>query len=61
MKANRSIGPVKPQLKVPVSTLTTDHLSALEAFERWQRELPCSGAVNSAQNPTTDSDQPLEN
>jgi hypothetical protein len=51
MKSQRLAGPAKSPLRIPVSTLTTEHLSALEAFERWQRESPRSLIVN----PTEDS------
>jgi hypothetical protein len=63
MKSNRSVGHVDPgksSLRIPVSTLTTDHLSALEAFERWQRESPRAGAVITEER-TTEPDQPLRN
>ena len=62
MKSNRSVGPVDPvksSLRIPVSTLTTEHLSALEAFERWQRESPRAGAITTEER-MTEPDQPLK-
>jgi hypothetical protein len=61
MKSHRSVGPVKSPLRIPVSTLTTEHLSALQAFERWQRESPRSGAVHSTEESERDADQPVNN
>ena len=59
MKSNRSVGPVKQQpLRIPVSTLTTEHLSAVEAFERWQREPPRPGTATDS---TEDPGQPVKN
>jgi hypothetical protein len=40
MKSNRSVGQVKSSPRMPAAPLTPEHLSALEAFERWQRESP---------------------
>jgi hypothetical protein len=57
MKSNRSVGQVSSPLRIPVSTLTRAHLSALEAFERWQRESPRSDAATEER--ATDPDQPL--
>lgn len=62
MKSHRSVSPVKPPLRIPVSTLTTEHLSALEAFERWQREALRSGLVNATERLLRDAvDQPVNN
>jgi hypothetical protein len=62
MKSHRSVSPVKPPLRIPVSTLTTEHLSALEAFERWQREALRSGPVHSTERPLRDAaEQPVNN
>jgi predicted MarR family transcription regulator len=58
MKGNRSVGQVSSPLRIPVSTLTRAHLSALEAFERWQRESPRSDAATTEER-ATDPDQPL--
>ena len=63
MKSNRSVGPVDPvesPLGTPVSTLTTEHLSALEAFQRWQRESPRAAAVTREER-TREPYQPLKN
>jgi hypothetical protein len=57
MKGNRSIGQVSSPLRIPVSTLG-EHVSALEAFERWQRESPRSDAATTEER-ATDPDQPL--
>ena len=62
MKSQRSVGPVKSPLRIPASTLTIEHLSALEAFERWQRESPRSLILNPTQDSSmTDGDQPAKN
>jgi hypothetical protein len=60
MKGNRSVGQVSSPLRIPVSTLTREHWSALEAFERWQRESPRSDTATTRER-ATDSDQPLKN
>jgi hypothetical protein len=60
MKSHRSIDPVKTP-RIPVSTLTTEHLSALEAFERWQRESLRAGTVNSTEGSRRDVDEPVKN
>jgi hypothetical protein len=62
MKSQRSVGPVKSPLRIPASTLTTERLSALEAFERWQRESPRSLIVSPTEDSSmTDGDQPAKN
>jgi hypothetical protein len=64
MKGNRSVGQTKSPPRFPVSALTTEHLSAVAAFERWQRESPHPDAVTAAGDRTTDpvgADQPLKN
>jgi len=64
MKAHRSAGPAKSALRIPVSALTTEHLSAVAAFERWQRESPRSDTFTSTEHGQTapaESDQPLKN
>jgi hypothetical protein len=61
MKSNRSLGPVKSPRSIPVSTLTTEHLSALEAFERWQRESPRPGTFNATPNSASAPHQPTKN
>jgi hypothetical protein len=61
MKSHRSVGPVKSPLRIPVSTLTTEHLSALQAFERWQRESLHAGAVQWTEDSQRDADQPVKN
>jgi hypothetical protein len=49
MKSNRPVGPAKPSLRIPVAALSTEHLSALAAFERWQRESPQAEALTPAE------------
>jgi hypothetical protein len=64
MKAHRPVGSAKSAPRIPVSALTTAHLSAVAAFERWQREPPHSDTVTSTEDRQTDhaeSDQPLKN
>jgi len=63
MKAHRSAGPAKSALRIPVSALTTEHLSAVAAFERWQRESPHSDTFTSTEDrpDSAESDQPLKN
>jgi len=62
MKSQRVAGPAKSPLKIPVSTLTTEHLSALAAFERWQRESLRSLIVNpTGDSSVTDRDRPAKN
>jgi len=61
MKSHRLVSPVKTPLRIPVSTLATEHVSALEAFERWQRESLRAGAINRTQDPKRDIDQPVKN
>jgi hypothetical protein len=61
MKSNRSVGPVKSPLSIPVSAVTTEHLSALEAFERWQRESPRPGTFHARPDSATAPDQPMKN
>ena len=62
MKSHRSVSPVKPSHGIPVSTLTTEHLSALEAFARWQREALRSAPVHSTERPLRDAaDQRVNN
>jgi hypothetical protein len=64
MKGNRSVGQDKSPPRIPVSALTTEHLSAVAAFERWQRESPHPDASDSTEDRTTDparSDRPLKN
>jgi hypothetical protein len=64
MKGNRSVGVAKSAPCLPVSTLATERLSAVAAFERWQRESPHSDPFSAAQDRTTDparTDQPLKN
>jgi len=60
MKSHRSIGPIKTP-RIPLSTLTTERLSALEAFERWQRESLRAGTVTSTEDSQKDHDQPVKN
>jgi hypothetical protein len=45
MKNQRPAGSAKPPARIPVAALNTDHLSALAAFERWQRESPHAGSL----------------
>ena len=52
MKNNRPVGPVKPSARMPVAALNNDHLSALAAFERWQRESPHARTSNQAGDST---------
>ena len=52
MKNNRPVGPVKPSARMPVAALNHDHLSALAAFERWQRESPHRQALHQAGDST---------
>jgi hypothetical protein len=59
MKSNRSVGPVKSPLRIPVSALTIEHLSALEAFERWQRESPRPGTLNATPDSATAPEQSM--
>jgi hypothetical protein len=59
MKSHRSAGPVKTPPRIPVSTLTTEHLSALEAFERWQRE--SLRTVSSTEHAERDTEQAVKN
>ena len=61
MKSQRSVGPAKSPLRIPASTLTTEHLSALEAFERWQRESPRPGTFSATPDSATAPDQPMKN
>jgi hypothetical protein len=61
MKSHRSTGPVKSSPRIPVSTLTTEHLSALEAFERWQRESLRAGAVDSTEDSERGADRSVKN
>jgi len=64
MKAHRPVGSAKSAPRIPVSALTTEHLSAVAAFERWQRESPHSDTFTSTedrQNNPAESDQPLKN
>jgi hypothetical protein len=61
MKSNRSVGPVKSPRSIPVSPLTTEHLSALDAFERWQRESPRPGTFNVTADSATAPAQPMKN
>jgi len=64
MKGNRQVGPVKSSPRVPVSVHTTEHSSALAAFEQWQRESPHASTVGSTEDRTNDHsqcDSPLKN
>jgi hypothetical protein len=62
MKAHRPVGSAKSALRIPVSALTTEHLSAVAAFERWQRESPHSDtSTEDRQTNPTESDQRLKN
>jgi len=64
MKGHRQVGPVKSSLRIPVSALTTEHSSALAAFEQWQRESPNASAISSTEDHTADpraGDSPLKN
>ena len=61
MKSNRSVGPVKSPVTIPVRPLTTEHLSALEAFERWQRESPRPSSFYATRDSATAPDQPMKN
>jgi len=63
MKTNR-VGPVKPPARISVAALGTDHLSALAAFERWQRESPhavASPRAGDAGHDPAPTDEPLKN
>jgi hypothetical protein len=44
MKGNRPIGPAKTPVRIPPDAIAPDHLPAVAAFERWQRELPKAAA-----------------
>jgi hypothetical protein len=55
VKGNRSIGQTKSPPRLPVSALKTERLSAVAAFEQWQRESPHSDVVTAADDRTTDS------
>jgi hypothetical protein len=55
VKDHRAVGQVKSPPRIPVSALTTEHLSAVAAFERWQRESPHSDAHASRGDRTADS------
>ena len=45
MKGNRPVGPAKTPVRIPPDAIASDdHLSAVAAFERWQRELPKAAA-----------------
>jgi hypothetical protein len=64
VKGNRSIGTTKTPPRFPVSALTTEHLSAVAAFERWQQESSHTDPSSSSEDRTADSDrtdQPLKN
>ena len=64
MKGSPSIGQTKSPPRLPVSALTTERLSAVAAFEQWQRESPQSDAVSATDDRMTDparTDQPLKN
>jgi hypothetical protein len=64
MKSNRPVGPVKAPLRIPVAPLGTEHLSALAAFERWQRESPQADALTPADGRianATEASQPSKN
>jgi hypothetical protein len=64
VKGNRSVAPTKSPPRLPVSALTTEHLSAVAAFERWQRESSHTDASTSAEDRTADparTDQTLKN
>ena len=64
MKSNRPVGPVKPPPRIPSAALSTEHLTALAAFERWQRESPHAHALTSPDGRianATESDQPSKN
>jgi hypothetical protein len=44
MKSHRQVQPAKSPLRIPpVGAWATDHLSALAAFEQWQRESTRAG------------------
>jgi len=56
VKCHRAVGQAKsPPPRIPVSALTTEHLSAVAAFERWQRESPHSDTFSSEEDRTADS------
>ena len=54
MKGNRQVGPVKSSPRVLVSAHTTEHLSALAAFEQWQRESPHASPIGSTEDRSAD-------
>jgi hypothetical protein len=55
MKSNRAVGPIKSLSRMPITPLTAEHLSSLEAFERWQRESPHANVSTQAEESATDS------
>jgi hypothetical protein len=64
VKGNRSVGSTKSPPRLPVSALSTEHLSAVAAFERWQQESQHSDTSSSAEDRTADparTDQTLKN
>jgi hypothetical protein len=64
VKGNRSVGPTKSPPRLPVSALTTEHLSAVAAFERWQQESQHPDTSSSAEDRRAypaRTDQPLKN
>ena len=64
VKGNRSVAPTKSPPRLPVSALTTEHLSAVAAFERWQRESSHTDTSTSAEDRTANparNDQTLKN
>jgi hypothetical protein len=55
MKSNRAVGPIKSSSGMPVTPQTAEHLSSLEAFERWQRESPHANTRMQAEESPSDS------
>jgi len=53
MKSNRTVGQEKSPPRFPIGALNTEHLSAVEAFERWQRESPRARMFASSDDRTT--------